>query len=343
MTLAERTLELCAIPSVTGEEAEICAFVERWARARFLDDEVGRVGNALVVAPRRREGVPLVGLFGHLDTVLPSPDQPCEIRDGKLYGCGASDMKAGLAVMMAMLEKSYRCDLLAVFYDREEGPVDQSGLPAVLEHLPRVDLAVMLEPTANHLQLGCVGGVHARVRFRGRRAHSARPWQGDNAIYKALPLLERLRARQRVEVTVEGLSFYEVMTPTVLATYNSQNVVPDAVMVNVNFRFAPNRSTESAIAEIERVVDGEGEIEIADVAPPGAVARSHPLVTAWIARCGLVPEPKQAWTDVARMSAIGVPALNMGPGDPAQAHQAGEWVEVDALETGLRILEQLVS
>lgn len=344
MNLAATTLELCAIPSVTGNEAAICSHVEKWARGKFLEDEVRRVGNALLVAPSRKTNRPLVGLFGHLDTVKPSDDQPCEIRDGRLYGCGASDMKAGLAVMMAMLERNhYNSDLLAVFYDKEEGPQSESGLPAVIEHLPKIDLAVMLEPTANQLQLGCVGGIHARIRFHGKRAHSARPWHGDNAIYKALPLLQRLRDRNRVEVMVDGLPFYEVMTPTVAATYNSHNVVPDVLMINVNYRFAPSRSEASAIAELQHLVDGEGEIEISDVAPPGAVARTHPLIVQWIERCKLVPEPKQAWTDVARMTAIGIPAVNMGPGDPAQAHQAGEWVEVAALDEGLRLLEQLVS
>lgn len=344
--LARTTLDLCAIPSVTGQEAEICGYLERWARGVLADDEVRRIGNALMLLPRRRDASsPLVGLFGHTDTVLPSPDQSVELRDSRVYGCGASDMKAGLAVIMAMLERRerYRCDLMAVFYDKEEGPQAESGLPAVIAQLPPIDLAVMLEPTANQLQLGCVGGVHARVRFKGRRAHSARPWHGDNALYKALPMLHRLEARQPLEVNVDGLSFFEVMTPTVAATYNSHNVVPDVFMVNVNFRFAPDRTEQSALDEIFRMVADEGEVEIADVAPPGAVARNHPLISAWVEKCSLVPEPKQAWTDVARMSAIGIPAVNMGPGDPAQAHQAGEWVAIPALDHGLQLLEQLVS
>lgn len=346
MTLALTTLELCAISSVTGDENRICTHVEEWARARFSRDEVRRIGNALTVVPSLPAGQhPMVGLFGHLDTVKPSDDQPLEIRDGRVYGCGASDMKAGLSVMMEMLERRnrYGCDLVAVFYDREEGPSSESGLPAVLEHLPRLDLAVVLEPTANKPQLGCVGGIHARVRFRGRRAHSARPWHGDNAIYKALPLLHRLQAQEPREVIVDGLPFYEVMTPTVAATDNSPNVVPDVLMINLNYRFAPNRTEESARRVLVKMVGGEGDIEIVDVAPPGAVVRSHPLVMQWIDRTQLVPEPKQAWTDVARMTAIGIPALNMGPGDPAQAHQAGEWVAVEALDEGLRLLELLVS
>lgn len=342
--LAQTTLALCAIPSVTGGEAALCAHIEGWASREFADDEVRRLGNALMIVPRGRDPArPRIGLFGHLDTVMPSGDQALAVRDGRVYGCGASDMKAGLAVMMAMLERRerYRLDLAAVFYDREEGPTSESGLPAIIPHLPPLDLAIMLEPTANQLQVGCVGGLHAQIRFTGRRAHSARPWHGDNALYKALPLLRRLQERKPVEVVVEGLPFFEAMTPTVASTYNSPNVVPDLFTINLNYRFAPGRTKEWAVAEVERMVDGEGNVEIADYSPPGAVTRYHPLVKAWIEKCGLTPQPKQAWTDVARLTAIGIPAVNMGPGDPAQAHQAGEWVSVDALEEGLRVMEVL--
>lgn len=343
--LGATTLSLCAISSVTGDEAALCNHVASWAAQSLPDCEVRRIGQSLLVVPPGREGRPRVGLFGHLDTVLPSPSQPLEMRDGRVYGCGASDMKAGLAVMMAMLERrhSYDSDLLAVFYDREEGPMEESGLPAVLEQLPHIDLGVMLEPTANRLQLGCVGSLHARVRVHGRRAHSARPWQGDNALYNAIPLIARLRDRERREVIVDGLRFYEVVTPTVALTRNSRNVVPDLFELNLNFRFAPGRAIDDAVNELRAIVGDAAEVEIVDAAPSGAVCRSHPLVTRWVERAALACESKQAWTDVARLTAVGVAAVNMGPGDPAQAHQAGEHVEIAALDEGLRVLEALVS
>lgn len=342
--LAETTLALCAIPSVTGDEAALCSHVERWAQETLPDCAVHRINSSLLIVPPRRENRPCVGLFGHLDTVLPSPDQPLEIRDGRVYGCGASDMKAGLAVMMALLERHahHHTDLVAVFYEREEGPMDESGLPPVLEKLPPIDLAVMLEPTANRLQVGCVGSLHARVTVRGTRAHSARPWQGDNALYRALPVLERLRARERREVTIEGLPFFEVLTPTMASTANSRNVVPDRFDINVNYRFAPGRHEDDALQDLVALVGDEGEVTLVDGAPSGAVCLRHPLVTEWIARARLEPEPKQAWTDVARLTAMGVAAVNMGPGDPAQAHQAGEWVAVEAIDAGLAVLEALV-
>jgi len=173
------------------------------------------------------KGRPTIGLFGHLDTVLPASDQPLEIRDGRVFGCGASDMKGGLAVMLALLAERAALrafNLVFVFYEKEEGPSADNGLDEVLDHpaFPKLDLGVCLEPTDNAVHAGCVGGLHATVTFRGRRAHSARPWQGENAIYKATGFLERLRARERVPATFAGLTFYEVMNATMASTQASE-------------------------------------------------------------------------------------------------------------------------
>jgi succinyl-diaminopimelate desuccinylase len=343
--LIATTLELCKIPSVTGNEQAICDHVERWARG-LSGLVTERVSHSLIVRPGApRAGQKLVGLFGHLDTVLPSSDQPYEVRDGKLYGCGASDMKAGLAVMMALLEQRerYGCDIAGIFYEREEGPHAENGLELLLDRLPAMDLAVMLEPTANRLQLGCVGSLNARVTFRGKRAHSARPWQGDNAIYHSIAFLEKLRDWGRRELIIDGLPFSEVINATQASTANSHNVIPDAFVLNVNYRFAPGRDRDSACAVVRDLVGSAADIDIRDIAPSGQVCRQHPLIEAWLGRCPLPVEPKQAWTDVARMTEHGVPAVNFGPGEPAQAHQAGEWVETAALDEGLRLLEALLA
>ncbi|MBM3462689.1 MAG: succinyl-diaminopimelate desuccinylase [Armatimonadetes bacterium] len=343
--LAATALELVSIPSVSREEEALCAFVQEWARGILSEDEVLRQGNGLVVKPHPRGNRPLIGLFGHLDTVPPAADQPLGIRDGRLYGCGASDMKAGLALMIAAVEQraELASDIVAVFYDKEEIAASENGLEDLLPLLPAMDLAVMHEPTANRLQLGCVGGLHALLHFDGRRAHSARPWHGENAIYKSLDLLGKFQARERREVVVDGLPFYEVMTPTMAWTHRAANVVPDAFTLNVNFRFAPGRSLEDAEAELRKFVGDAARVEIRDRAPSGAVCRNVPLVSRWIERCGLEVESKQAWTDVARMTGRGVPAVNFGPGDPAQAHQAGEWVSVEAIDEGWRLLKGLLT
>ena len=159
--LAQRTLELVSIPSVSREEGDLCAHVCRWAGVEPLWRY-----NVVLEAPSR--GLPRVGLFGHLDTVLPAADQPVGIQEGRVYGCGASDMKAGLAFMMEAWEQRYfwGCDLVCVFYDREEGPGEENGLEFVMDRLPPMDLAIVLEPTSNEVQKGCVGSLHARVSVR---------------------------------------------------------------------------------------------------------------------------------------------------------------------------------
>lgn len=336
--LARLTLELCAIPSETGNEQEIADFVESRCVAAAGREATTRIGNSIVCAPPVSDPeLPVVALVGHTDTVRCASEQPLEIRDERVYGCGATDMKAGVATMLTLLDRREQLPTarpLWIFYDREEGPHDENGLGPVLGSgvLPPIDLAIVLEPTDRVIQMGCVGTMHAVVTVAGKRAHSARPWHGENALFNAMPLLERLRARPRQEVRVGELTFYEVIVPTQVWTENSKNVVPDRVMVNVNSRFAPGRSSEQAEQDLRELVGDLGTVEVLDRAPSGAVHLDHPLVDPWRRRLGIEIACKQAWTDVARFTEIGVPAINFGPGETAQAHQAGEWCSIDSLE-----------
>lgn len=349
--LARRTLELCAIPSETGNEDFIADHVEAFCRRAAGDTAVVRIGKSIICdpgaglgrfsgsegdagAPDRR---PIIALVGHLDTVRCAEGQATEIRDGRVYGCGASDMKGGVATMMVLLDEWRLLARAArpvwIFYDAEEGPHDQNGLEPVLESgvLPPLDVALVLEPTDRLLQMGCMGTMHATVTVRGKRAHSARPWQGENAIYRATELLDRFARLQRREVVFGELTFYEVTVVTRVWTENSANVVPERMMLNVNVRFAPGRGIEQAADELRALVGSDGEIEITDAAPSGAVYLDHPLIEPWRLRQGLGVAPKQAWTDVARFTARGIPAVNFGPGETAQAHQSGEWCSIDSL------------
>lgn len=341
--LADWTLALCAVPSVTGDEDALCA--EAQCLVEGLGVPCRRVGNSLVCQPPVKRGLPTVGLFGHLDTVKPASDQPLELRDGRVYGCGASDMKGGLAVMLALLAQHadlQRANLVAVFYDKEEGPATENGLEPLYASgaIPELDFAFCLEPTDNRVQVGCVGGLHADVVFRGRRAHSARPWQGENAIYKAADYLKRLEARGRVAVPFGDLTYYEVMNATMATTANSRNVVPDAFTLNVNYRFAPGKDVAVAKQELLALVAGEAEVGFTDEAPAGAVCLDHPLLVSWARELGLAFEPKQAWTDVARLTARGIPAVNFGPGETAQAHQARESIAMADLAFNHQALER---
>ncbi len=336
--LARRTLELCRIPSETGEEARIADHVEAFCRGVAGAAAVQRVGNSVICDPAAESGLPTVALVGHLDTVRCAEEQPYEIRDGRVYGCGATDMKSGVAVQMELLERwrelTGHLRPVWIFYDREEGPNSENGLEPVFESglLPPLELAIVLEPTDRSLQMGCMGTTHATVTVHGKRAHSARPWFGENAIYRATTLLERFAALERRPVRFGELVFYEVMVVTRVWTENSPNVIPDRVMLNVNVRFAPGRTPEEAERELRELVGDAGEVTITDAAPSGDVSLDHPLLLPWRERLELPVQPKQAWTDVARFTGRGIPAVNFGPGETAQAHQAGEWCSIDSLE-----------
>jgi succinyl-diaminopimelate desuccinylase len=351
--LAERTAALCGLLSPIGEERELCDRVQAWATGRF--PHLRRVGDSLVVGvdgPAARPDRPLVALCGHLDTVPVDPgDRAGPRRDGtRLVAPGASDMKGGLALMMALAEalpaEERFCDLLLVFYAREEGPYLENELEAVLAEAPEVRqaaLAICLEPTDNVVQLGCVGSIHATVTFRGRAAHSARPWEGENAVHQAGALLAELAARPPRQAVSGGLVFREVITCTRIDGGQARNVVPERCTLNLNFRFAPDRTLDEAAAELTALGARHGaEVTLTDCSPACPAFGDHPLVRRLLERTGAAAEPKQAWTDVARLAAHGVPAVNFGPGATAQAHQRGEWIEVSALARGHRLLERFL-
>ncbi|HVR18744.1 MAG TPA: M20/M25/M40 family metallo-hydrolase, partial [Polyangiaceae bacterium] len=225
----------------------------------------------------------------------------------------------------------------------EEGPFAENELGPVLaqdRELLGAAVAVALEPSDNKLQLGCGGSLHATVSFLGRTAHSARPWQGENAIHKAAGLLARLSALAPETEVVDGLEWKSVISATLGSGGRARNVIPDRFELNLNHRFGPGTSVERAQARVEALVAGEAEVRFIDVAPSAPPRRDHPLIAA-LEQSGVAAlEPKQAWTDVARFSAAGVPAANFGPGVQAQAHQKNEWTLVPALETGKVILDR---
>ena len=345
MSLAETLLWLCEIPSPIGEEEQLCDTLERRFREIEKAAAVRRYGNSLVLPLTRGTGGPHVALVGHLDVVRTEHTGPPRVEGDRLYGPGASDMKSGLALMLAEAERSQRpaVDLTLVFYAREEGPFDENELGPVLEEdeeLRGVDVAVCLEPSDNRLQLGCSGSMHARMTFHGRTAHSARPWQGENAIHLAAPLLDRLCRLEPRRQQVDGLEWVEVTSATLASGGRARNIIPDSFVVNVNHRFGPQTGIEQARAHLRALAAGAAEVEFVDESPSAPPFREHALVSA-LAESGVVSvEPKQAWTDVARFAALGVPAVNFGPGVNAQAHQKDEWTSIPLLTAGQHILRR---
>jgi len=359
----ERTLlELCEISSFTGEEGPLCDDVERRIVSIAGRDAVARDGHSLVVTPRPSVGgtardatdsnaqnaaMPVVVLAGHLDVVRTEHDRGPRIDGERLYGAGAADMKSGLAVMLQLLAdlrtRAPRFAPTFVFYECEEGPYDDNRLGELLDHFPvlrAASLAVCLEPSSNVLQLGCMGSLHARVTFHGRTSHSARPWQGENAIHKSSALLARLGALAPRDHLLDGLLYREVMSATLANGGRGRNVIPDAFALNVNVRFAPGRTPDDAERDVRDIVRGEAEVEIVDRSPSAAPHRAHPLVQQLETLCQAAAEPKQAWTDVARFAALGVPAVNLGPGTQSQAHQRNEWTDRAALADGLELFRR---
>jgi succinyl-diaminopimelate desuccinylase len=348
--LRETALAITAIPSMIGEERALCDHVAARLGRSLGAGAISRHRDSLVVRAVERAGAPKIALVGHLDTVRTRHDGPARIEGERLYGAGAADMKSGLAVMIELVERLDRatlpCDLTLVFYEREEGPYVENVLGELLERFPALralDFAICLEPSSNELQLGCMGSVHATVRFEGKTAHSARPWQGESAIYKALPFLGELAARAPRDVDVEGHRFREVLTPTLASAGTGRNIVPDRFEINVNYRFAPPRTPDDAIEELRALVAGRAAVEPVDRSPAARPHATHALTQRLIASGVRGVATKQAWTDVARFDALGVAAVNFGPGLQAQAHQPNEYTELPLLDEGYAILERFLT
>lgn len=345
MSLAQDLLWLCSIPSLIGEERALCDAVETRLARLHLAAPIRRYGDSIVVPVRRGSSGPHVVLGGHLDVVRTEHEGVPRIEGDRLFGPGAADMKSGLTLMLALAENRapWAVNLSLVFYAREEGPYAENELGPVLAEDPelgRADIAVMLEPSDNKLQLGCGGSLHASVRFRGKTAHSARPWQGENAIHKAASLLARLSAAQPEVDERDGLVWQNVLSATMGSGGRARNIIPDTFELNLNHRFGPSTSLERAKQNVLAMVAGEAEVEFVDESPSAPPLRQHPLVAALADSGVLAVEPKQAWTDVARFASLGVPAVNFGPGVQAQAHQKNEWTLLPQLDEGLSVLER---
>ena len=331
--IAELLAMLVGIPSETGRESAIADFVAARLERRGTGDCL-RSGDAVVWRGPRR-GRPLIVLAGHLDTVPASGNERAR-RDGdRLYGLGATDMKGGDAVMLALVETldpaRLRFDLAAVFYDAEEGPHEANGLGRLLGELPwlrEAALAVLLEPTAAQAELGCNGVMNAEVRVTGKSAHAARPWTGVNAIERAVPWLAEIVRFPVTPVVVQGVEFRETLQITRLHSGATRNVVPDELTANLNHRYPPGRAPAEAEARLRALVPAEFEFRVADQAPPGLVCLDRPLVREFVTRFRLEVTGKQGWTDVARFTALGVPALNFGPGLPDLCHVPDEYCPV---------------
>jgi succinyl-diaminopimelate desuccinylase len=336
-SVAALTAALVDIESVSGDEARITDAVEAALRS-YPSLSVQRLGNVVVARTSYGHSRRVV-LAGHLDTVPIADNLPSRVADGRLYGCGTSDMKSGIAVQLraAHLVGSGAVqpsvELTWFFYDCEEVDAARNGLNRVAATSPSLleaDLAILLEPTGGIVEGGCQGTLRAVIAVTGRRAHSARSWLGFNAIHAAAPVLQRLAAYEAASVTVEGLTYREGLNAVFIAGGVAGNVIPDSCTVTVNYRFAPDKTEAEAEAHVRAVFDGFA-VEVVDSAPGARPGLDRPLVQQAVAALGGRAAAKLGWTDVARFSALGIPALNFGPGDPNLAHQVDESVDLAVL------------
>ena len=325
---AELTAALVDVPSVSGDEAVLAGAIAA-ALGRLPHLDVSRDGNA-VVARTDLGRAQRVILAGHIDTVPIAGNLPSRTEHDTLYGCGSCDMKSGVAVQLrlaALLAKPSR-DVTYVFYDCEEVEADRNGLLRLSRNAPGLltgDLAVLLEPTGGVIEGGCQGTLRAEVTARGVRAHSARSWMGRNAIHGAGAILDVLRSYHPREPEVDGLTYREGLNAVGISGGVAGNVIPYECVVTVNFRFAPDRTAEQA-AEHVRAVFGGFDVAVTDVAPAARPGLADPAAGALLGAVGGIPRAKLGWTDVARFAALGLPAVNYGPGDPEVAHTADEHV-----------------
>ena len=326
------TRAVCDIESVSGNEGPLADAIETALR-RLPHLTVHRDGDA-VVARTDLGRAERVVLAGHIDTVplAATPNLPTWVEGGLVYGRGTADMKGGVAVQLALaagVPEPTR-DVTYVFYDGEEVASARNGLGRIARTHPQwldAGFAVLLEPTAAAVEGGCNGTMTVDVTVTGLAAHSARAWMGRNAIHAVATVLGRLTAYETQDVEVEGLVFRESLNAVRIGGGVAGNVIPDRCVVTVNYRFAPSTTTTDAEAHLRELFVGF-DVEVTDAASGARPGLDRPAAMAFVTLIGREPQPKYGWTDVARFSELGVPAVNYGPGDPLTAHSDTEHAPV---------------
>lgn len=341
----ELTQAICDIPSVSGDETTLADAIAA-ALAPLSHLEVFRDGDTIIA--RTRLGRPQrVVIAGHIDTVPVNDNLPTRLIDDEgqasVWGRGTVDMKAGVAVQLKLAAEltEPRADITWMWYDHEEVEASLNGLGRVARLRPdlfEADFAILGEPSNGQVEGGCNGTLRVLARTHGVRAHSARAWVGHNAIHAAAPILTRLAAYEPATIDVEGLAYREGLNAVRVTGGVAGNVIPDLCEVEINYRFAPSRSVAQAEAHVREVLAGF-EVELTDSSAGARPGLDAPLAQEFVRAVGADPHPKYGWTDVARFSALGIPAVNYGPGDPSLAHHDQERVpvaQIEDVERGLR-------
>lgn len=329
----ELTRAICDIESVSGSERELADAIQvSLADAQHL--ETVRDGDALIARTNLGRDRRII-IAGHIDTVPVHNNLPCRLDSDELWGRGTVDMKAGVAVQLKLAAEllAPRYDITWIWYDHEEVSAELNGLGRIARNRPDLlaaDFAILGEPSNGVIEGGCNGTVRVELHTRGLRAHSARAWKGVNAIHQLEPALTRLAAYQPATITVDGLDYREGLNAVRVGGGVAGNVIPDAAWLELNYRFAPNRSAAAAIDEL-RALFPEYELVVTDQADGARPGLDAEIAQEFVRAVGAQAQPKYGWTDVARFSALGIPAVNFGPGDPSLAHADDERVSVEQI------------
>jgi succinyl-diaminopimelate desuccinylase len=348
--LLARTAALVDIASVSHQEAALTDHIEAGLR-RLPHLDVERVGANLVARTHLDRPSRLI-LAGHTDTVAPNGNERARIEGDVLWGLGAADMKGGLAVMLALAEAvpDPAVDVTWVFYAGEEVAAEHNGLRHLMRDRPELlagDVAILGEPTGGEIEAGCQGTMRLEVTVRGARAHTARPWMGRNAIHRLGAVLRAIESFDERRPVIDGCEYREALQAVAVSGGVAGNVVPDLATVTVNRRFAPDRTPGEAEAEVRALLaphlDAGDDVRVVDMAPAAPPGLSQPVLRALVDDHALPVRAKLGWTDVARFAEAGVPACNLGPGDPSLAHTADEHVERASLDRAYQVLHAILT
>lgn len=331
MKLDKLTQELIVIESVTGDENKILDFIEEYLQnSEFSGEIIRNNGGIIAYYPSSESSIALVG---HVDTVPIDPNQVFINDTSKIYGRGSVDMKSGIAVMLEVLTKNFK-DVLAVFYTAEEGPMVNNGLELLMPILKNdfnLEFAVILEPTNGEVQLGCLGSANADLQINGKSAHSARPWMGENPIFKLSEVINFIHDNEIEEHSIDGLLFKQIITATTISGGSANNVIPSYVNLNINFRFLPTQNEVEAAKFLIDTFSKYGDIKIKNTSNGALPNLQSQKVKDFIRITGTEVTPKQAWTDIARFTKENIPAVNYGPGNPLLAHSPDEFVNTNQI------------
>jgi succinyl-diaminopimelate desuccinylase len=324
--------------SVSGHEAALADALEAALRG-VAHLAVDRVGDTVIARTELGRGR-RVAVAGHIDTVPLAGNLPSrwDTRDGErvLWGRGSVDMKGGVAVQAALAAAlaAPRFDVTWIFYDHEEVDATSNALYRLAAAEPErlaADFAILMEPTAAAIEGGCQGNLRALVRTAGLAAHSARSWKGHNAIHDLARALVLLQAFEAPLPVVDGLEYHEGLNAVGVQGGIAGNIIPDRATLTVNYRFAPDRSEAEAVRIVTELFDGY-DVEVVDLAGGARPGLDTELAQELVAASGVAPRAKYGWTDVARFAALGIPAVNFGPGDPNLAHTDDEHCPLSQLE-----------